>query len=170
MKRHLFTTKFTFALILVAGLAGPAATGEPVPFKGRFDGELSSRTPIAPGVVFDHFDITGNATQLGQFELVIEAVVDFRSLPVTGMGTFTFTAANGDTLVADFTGSSALVVPGLVRITEYAVIDPERSTGRFAGATGTFTSERLADSATGVHGETVGAFAGTISLPVPGMQ
>lgn len=170
MKRHQFTAGFTFALIIVTGLASPALSGEPVPFKGDLDGVLTSRTPIEPGVVFDHFDITGNATQFGQFELVIEAVVDFRSLPVMGMGTFTFTAANGDTLVADFTGSSALVAPGLVLITEHAMIDPERSTGRFAGATGTFTSERLADAATGVNGETVGSFAGTISLPVPGQQ
>jgi len=71
-------------------------------------------------------------------------------------------------LVAEFTGSSALVVPGLVLITEYCTVNPHLSTGRFAGATGSFTSERLADAATGVNGETVGAFVGRISLPAPG--
>ena len=73
-----------------------------------------------------------------------------------GVGTSTFTAANGDQLVADSTGFSMLVVPGLVLITENAVIDPERSTGYFAGATGTYISQRLADTATGVNGVGVG--------------
>lgn len=126
-----------------------------------------SRTPLAPPLFFDTFELTGQATQLGQFELVIETTVDFGTRPPTGEGTFTFTAANGDTLVADVTGSSALVVPGLVLITEHAIIDPDRSTGRFAGATGTFTIERLADAATGVTGVTVGSFEGTISLATP---
>ena len=51
-------------------------------------------------------------------------------------------------------------------ITEHATIDPDRSTGRFAGAEGTFTVTRLADAATGVGGLTAGAFEGTISLPM----
>jgi hypothetical protein len=83
---------------------------------------------------------------------------------VTGTGTSTFTAANGDKLVADNTGSSALIQPGLVLITEQNTIDPDRSTGRFAGATGTFTTRRRADAATGVNGVTAGSFEGTISL------
>jgi hypothetical protein len=72
---------------------------------------------------------------------------------------------DGDQLAAESTGFSTLVVPGTVLITEHAVIDPDRSTGRFAGAEGTFTVKRLADAATGVGGLTVGAFEGTISLP-----
>jgi hypothetical protein len=152
------------------GLAGPALAGEPLPFKGSLEGRLVSRTPLEPPLVFDVFEITGTATQTGQFELVIEAVVDFGTRPVTGVGIQTFTAANGDRLVANGTGSSALIVPGLVLITEHAVIDPDRSTGRFAGATGTFTSMRLADAATGVNGVTVGSFEGTISLPVADKQ
>jgi hypothetical protein len=136
----------------------------PLPFKGTLEGLHASRTPVAPPVVFDRFEATGQATQLGQFALVIEATVDFGVRPVTGVGTYTFTASNGDRLVADHTGSSALVVPGTVRITEHATIDPARSTGRFAGATGNFTVERLADAATGVGGVTSGDFDGTITL------
>ena len=114
--------------------------------------------------MFDVFEITGQATHLGQFELVIEVVVDFGTRPVTGEGTLTFTAANGDTLVADASGFSALIAPGVVLITEHAIIDSDRSTGRFAGATGEFTVERLADAATGVTGVTAGSFEGTICL------
>lgn len=169
---------FTLPLVLLAlvalasGFASHAATGtsesavaQVLPFKGKLEGRHASRTPLAPPFVFDRFEAEGQATQLGQFALVIEATVDFGARPVTGAGTYTFTAANGDRLVADQTGFSALVEPGLVLITEHAVIDPDRSTGRFAGATGTFTVGRFADAATGVGGLTVGTFEGTISIP-----
>jgi len=156
----------SFALVLVAllGLSRPALAGEPLPFKGSMQGIHVSRMPLDPPRFADVFEAAGQATQLGQFDMVIEAVVNFGTRPPTGEGTVTFIAANGDTLVADFTGFSALVAPGLVLITEQAVIDPVRSTGRFAGATGTFTIERLADAATGVTGVTEGSFEGTISL------
>ena len=147
------------------GLAGHVAAADLLPFKGTLEGRHISRTPLAPPVVFDRFEAGGQATQLGQFELVVEATVNFGSRPVTGAGTYTFTAANGDQLAADHAGFSALVGPGIVLITEHAIIDPNRSTGRFAGAEGTFTVERLADAATGVGGLTAGTFEGTISLP-----
>ena len=180
MKNALRLPLMLTALVAMAsGLAVHAAAGTPnaagqaagdwLPFKGTLEGRHVSRSPLAPPVVFDRFEAGGQATQLGRFELVIEATVDFGSRPVTGVGTHTFTAANGDKLVADHTGFSALVAPGSVLITEHAVIDPDRSTGRFAGAEGTFTVERLADAATGVGGVTVGSFEGTISL-APGSR
>jgi hypothetical protein len=162
-----FAAGLALATVVLAGLSAPAVAGHPVPFRGNLDGTHVSRTPLAPGLVFDVFELTGTGTQLGQFDVVIEAVVDFRTLPVTGEGTFTFTAANGDVLVADNVGFSSLVEPGLVLITEHAVIDPDSSTGRFAGATGSFTVKRLADAATGVNGATIGSFEGWISLANP---
>jgi hypothetical protein len=170
MFRRSFAASLTLALVVVSGLAASAMAGEPIPFTGSLDGLHMSRTPLDPPLVYDVFEATGVATHLGEYELVIEAVVNFGTLPPTAMGTHTLTAANGDTLVARFTGSSALVVPGLVLITELATIDPDRSTGRFAGATGEFTVKRLADAATGVTGVTSGTFAGTISLAVPAQR
>lgn len=152
-----FTTRLQTSL----GAAGSTA---PLPFKGRLEGVHVSRTPLQPPLFFDVFEFSGQATQLGQFELVIEAIVDFSGFPVTGTGTLTFTAADGDRVIADAAGSSRLLAPGLVLITERAIIDPDRSTGRFAGATGTFIVERQADAATGVTGVTSGSFEGTISL------
>jgi hypothetical protein len=143
---------------------GSADVTMPVPFKGRMEGLHVSRTPIQSPLFFDVFELSGQATQLGQFKLVIETVVNFGSFPVTGAGTLTFTAANGDRLIANATGSSRLLQPGLVLITEQATIDPAASTGRFAGATGTFTVQRQADAATGVTGITRGTFGGTILL------
>jgi hypothetical protein len=168
-------------LALTSGLTQPAVAGTPapqrrterlaatvmLPFTGAFEGRHVGRTPVAPPVFFDRFEALGEATHLGRFEVVITATVDFGARPVTGVGTYTFTAANGDLLVAHHTGSSALVRPGTVLITEHATVDPARSTGRFAGARGTFTVERLADAATGVGGVTSGTVEGGISLPAP---
>ena len=179
MKRMLKLPLVTMVLVaLASGFALHAAAGTPnqvglggqvaahlLPFKGTLEGRHISRTPLDPPFVFDRFQAEGQATQLGRFDLVIEATVNFGARPVTGAGTYTFTAANGDRLVADHTGFSALVEPGIVLITEHAVIDPNRSTGRFAGTEGTFTVERLADAATGVGGLTVGTVEGTISVP-----
>jgi hypothetical protein len=162
-----FGASFVLAIAVLAGLARSSAADEPLPFKGSLDGVHVSRTPLDQPRFFDVFEATGEATQLGRFKLVIETVVNFGTRPPTGEGYLTLTAANGDTLVADITGFSSLVVPGLVLITEHAIIDPDRSTGRFAGATGTFTIERLADAGTGVTGVTAGFFDGTISLAAP---
>ena len=151
----------------IATQLGAPAVGQLLPFKGDLEGRHVSRTPLTPPFVSDVFKMTGTATQLGRVELVIETVANFGAFPVTGVGTSTFTAANGDKLVADNTGASALVRPGLVLITERNIIDPDRSTGRFAGATGTFTMKRLADAATGVTGVTTGSFEGTIVLATP---
>ena len=142
-----------------AGIRAPE-----VPFKGKMEGRHVSRTPIQPPLIFDVFELEGQATHLGQFKLVIESAVNFTVFPVTGNGTFTFTAANGDKLVAAQSGSSRLLAPGVVLITEVATVDPVRSTGRFAGASGSFTVARQADAATGVTGVTSGSFEGTIAL------
>ena len=162
MKRHTSAASIALAILAAAGLASPALGGEGVPFRGSMEGRHVSRTPLDPPLAFDVFELSGTATQLGRFHLTIEVLVDFGSRPVTGVGTLTLVAANGDTVVADISGFSALVSPGLVLITEHAIIDPDRSTGRFAGATGEFTVERLADAATGVTGVTLGSFDGTI--------
>ena len=178
MKKRLIHPFAVTVLVVLAGcLSSQAATmsaaasaapqvesARSLPFRGTLEGVHVSRTPVAPPVVFDRFAADGRATILGRFTSVIEATVDFGSRPVSGVGAYTFTAANGDLLVATHTGSSSLVEPGTVLITEVALIDPERSTGRFAGARGTFTVKRLADAATGVGGRTVGQFEGTISL------
>jgi hypothetical protein len=105
-------------------------------------------------------DATGNATHLGQFTLDIPHVVN--RAKGTAVGSYEFTAANGDTLTADFTGVAVPIAPGVLYIEETATITG--GTGRFAGATGSFTVERLYDT---VAGTTVGSFEGTISSAGP---
>jgi hypothetical protein len=106
-----------------------------------------------------YVEAAGEATHLGQFDLDIPHVVDRSDL--TGIGTYEFTAANGDKVYAEFTGQGTLTdVPGVVYIEETATITG--GTGRFAGATGSFTAYRLFDR---VAGTTTGYFEGTISRP-----
>jgi len=73
------------------------------------------------------------------------------------MGAATFTAANGDTLTATVEGQATPTSPGMLSIVE--VYSITGGTGRFAGATGTFTLESVANQATGVSS---GAFSGAI--------
>jgi hypothetical protein len=134
-----------------AGLSSQAS----VPFKGSLEG-TQTVTPLAPPLAAVDGSATGAGTHLGQFTVTFPHTVNFATR--MGVGTYTFTAANGDTLTADFTGQAAQQGT-IVSIVEQATITG--GTGRFAGATGTFTSQRTFDQATGV---TQGTFEGEISL------
>jgi hypothetical protein len=139
-------------------LAGPVAAKAPVPFKGRLDGVVTI-TPLDPPIVSVEIEGAGNATQLGQFAVFIPHLVDRSNS--TAVASYEFTSANGDTLTADFTGHAIPSgVPGVLYIVETATITG--GTGRFAGATGSFTGERLFDTAAGTI---TGFFEGTISSP-----
>lgn len=126
-----------------------------VPFKGSFAG-TQSVTPLEPPSVFVNGSATGTATHLGLFTVEFPHTVNF--VTRVGEGTYTFTAANGDTLTADFLGQ-AQGAPPLISILEQATVTG--GTGRFAGATGTFTVQRQFNQATGV---TEGSFEGAISI------
>jgi hypothetical protein len=149
---------FALAALAVLGLAGPAAAGEQVPFKGSLAGDVTI-TPLTPPYLQADVEATGNATQLGQFSLDIPHKVNRAN--GTALGSYEFTAANGDMLFADFTGQATPTeTPGVLYIEETATITG--GTGRFAGATGSFTVERLFDN---IAGTTIGSFEGTISAP-----
>ncbi len=131
MKRYSSTASLALAVVAILGLIGPVAAGEQVPFKGSFEGDVIV-TPLAPPFLSVLVDATGNATQLGQFTLDIPHVVNRANL--TAVGTYEFTAANGDTVIAEFTGiATPTDVPGVLYIEETATIIG--GTGRFAGAT-----------------------------------
>ncbi|HVJ80062.1 MAG TPA: hypothetical protein VNC50_03235 [Planctomycetia bacterium] len=143
--------------LVVLGFAGAATAGEQVVLKGTLDGTIT-RTPIPPLVKVDVVG-EGQASQLGRFGLTIAAVAD--PVAQTASGTYSLVAANGDTLFADFVGVSMVTdIPGVAYVVETATITG--GTGRFAGATGGFIVERIADRDSG---ETYGSFEGTISSP-----
>jgi len=141
-------------------LAAPVAAGDQVTFKGRLEGTVTV-TPLDPPLASVLIEATGNGSQLGRFTLEIPHLVN-QALR-TGIGTYVFTAANGDTLTADFAGQATIVSPGVIATHETAVITG--GTGRFAGATGTFIADRTFFMATGM---TVGSFEGTVSSPGQG--
>src|SRR5437763_16235505 len=158
MKRYRFAASLALAVVAL-GLAGPAAAAKQVPFHGELEGDVT-RTPVPPFVRVD-VEAAGTATHLGHFALDIPHFVNTATRVATG--SYQFTAANGDTLYAEFTAQAMPTeVPGVLYIEETATITG--GTGRFAGATGSFTAERWYDSGTGT---TVGYFEGTISPPGP---
>jgi len=156
MKHFHSAAGVALAVVGVLGLATPAAAGEPVPFKGRLEGDVTV-TPLAPPLRQVDVEATGRATHLGKFTLDIPHVVNPATR--TAIGTYEFTAANGDKVYAEFTGiATPTAIPGVLYIEETATITG--GTGRFAGATGSFTAERWYDTAAGT---TIGSFVGTIS-------
>ena len=145
----------------VVSAFAPDAQGEQLPFKGRLEGVVTV-TPVDPPIFSVLVNGTGNATQLGEFTVAIPHLVNRANRIATG--SYHFVAANGDTLSADFTGQATpTATPGVLSIVETATITG--GTGRFAGASGSFTCERLYDA---VAGTTVGSFNGTISVPRAG--
>ena len=145
------------AIALVLTLAGPAVASEQVPFKGNLQGTVTV-TPLTPPMASVLIEGSGVATQLGRFTVEMPHVVNQATRMATG--TYIFTAANGDTLTASFSGQATLVAPGVLTVAETGLITG--GTGRFEGATGTFSAERTFLVATLT---TMGSFHGWISTP-----
>lgn len=136
-------------------LSSARDTGPVVPFKGRLEGRYGTPTGTFP-IIHESIVATGEATQLGRYALEVAETVDLQQASATG--SFTFTAADGDTVYGSYTGHAQL--RPLVAIKEDATI--LGGTGRFDGATGHFTIDRLFDP---VNLTTTGSFEGTISSP-----
>lgn len=165
MTRHFSIARLTLALLAVLALAGPAAAGKQVkhekqvPFRGRLEGIVTSVTPLEPPHVAVTLEGEGHATQLGHFDVSSSIVAN--EADGTAVGTYEFTAANGDTLTAHYTEIFAPTgVPDVFSDVITATITG--GTGRFAGATGSFISDRVADHVTGIVSD---SFEGTISTP-----
>jgi hypothetical protein len=151
-------TAAVLALVALTILAVPAAAGTAVPFNGSVQG-AETATPIDATHLSVIRENTGNATQLGRFTAEEHFVVDLTTLSATG--TEVFTAANGDTVTADTFGQ-ATPIPGTPNLALEEFVTITGGTGRFAGATGSSTGERVLDGATGLS---AGSFEGTISSP-----
>jgi hypothetical protein len=144
----------TRAGALTPGSASLGNSAQSAPFKGTFEGS-QTLTPLDPPLGSVSGSGSGTSTQLGQFTVVFPHIVNFATR--TGEGTYTFTAVNGDTVTARFTGL-ATQEGATVTIVEDATITG--GSGRFAGATGSFTVNRTFNQASGATG---GSFDGVIS-------
>jgi hypothetical protein len=157
MNRYSLTAILALAVLAVLALAGPAAAEKQVPFKGSVAGDVT--VTGAPPKLSALVEGAGTATQLGRYTVDIPHTVDVRYR--TACGTYEFTAANGDKLYARFKGIAKVTeTPGVLYIEETATITG--GTGRFDGATGSFSVERWYDT---IAGTTMGSFEGTISAP-----
>jgi hypothetical protein len=146
------------ALILTAALAVPAAAQKQVPFKGTMQGN-DADTFLSPTTVLVTTTGSGIGTLLGQFSFTQESTVNLAERTATGSAHWI--AANGDSIDTTIVGSGEPTdTPGVVSITEICTITG--GTGRFAGAQGSFTVERLASAVTFL---TSGSFHGTITSP-----
>ena len=149
------------AMLLTAALAVPAAAQNQVPFKGSLQGHEIDTPQGGPPPTTLSVDgsARGIATHVGQFSFAYQLTVNLANGTATGSARLI--AANGDSVDTTIAGSSELTAtPGVASITEINTITG--GTGRFAGAEGSFTVERLVNLVTGL---TSGSFHGTITSP-----
>lgn len=134
-----------------------AAKGAALPFRGTLDAHEVIDFASVPGSALVDLTGRGTATHLGKYTLVADITVNTSTL--IGVGTLTLTAANGDALTATVVGRATITGGGTSAvIVETATITG--GTGRFAGATGSFTITRAISFITNVSS---GSFDGTIS-------
>ena len=158
MKKTFVSTLTALLLLIILAsttFAAPAATEKLL--TGSF--EATETHEFGPGIMFVDATGVGNATHLGLFTYDLEAAVSLPSLSATASATLI--AANGDMIFGEGVGQGTPTsTPGLISIVETYTITG--GTGRFAGATGSFTVERLLDRATLVSSGTI---SGTLVLP-----
>jgi len=155
------STLAKYVVIACGALAAVSSAGAAELVK--FSGSLQAHEVTVsedPGTSFVT-DGTGDgiATHLGRFTLTWEFTVILAD--GTGSGPVRYTAANGDEIFMTAVGQSEPTsTPGVFRIMEIQTVIG--GTGRFSGARGSFTVERLVDLTTGL---TSGSFHGTITSP-----
>jgi hypothetical protein len=146
------------AMILTAALAMTAVAQNQVPFKGAMQGN-DTDTAFTNTTVTVLTVGTGVGTHVGQFSFTQQITVNFAD--GTDTGSAHWIAANGDSFDTTIAGSSEPTdTPGVISITEIHTITG--GTGRFAGAQGSFTMERMAS---GITFLTSGSFHGTVTSP-----
>jgi hypothetical protein len=140
-------------LIVLASIAFASRADKQMRFKGSF--QAVENNEVDWPTIYVHGSGSGNATQLGKFTVQYEGTVHNDENGVgTGAMTAHFVAANGDTINAEASGlGTPSDTPGVNRIVEKYTITG--GTGRFAGASGSFTVERLITLATGVTSGTI---------------
>jgi hypothetical protein len=151
------------SLLLVVGTAlvlpTQASAGAQVPLKGSDRGSFTlTANGCGPGVFAVVVDDAGRATHLGAY--TYHSNECFNGATGQFSGTFTMTAANGDTISGTYAGSVVSVVGGLGFYEQDNVITG--GTGRFAGASGGFHLSGIANLATLQSSQRL---SGTVSSP-----
>jgi hypothetical protein len=156
-KKILFSTISVLLLIVLASTALAAlAAGEK---QFHLKGSLEASETHDVDFPINHINLTGtgNATHVGRFTYLMQAVLHIPTSSATQSATLT--AADGSTLILDGTGQ-AVVDDHFAWVTETLTITG--GTGRFTGATGNVTIERVVDRSTRLSSGTI---SGMIVLP-----
>jgi hypothetical protein len=160
MKKILISTVTALLLLIVLAstvFAAPTASERQLLFKGSLE-SVETQQAVFP-TLYVSATGSGNATQLGLYAYSFQGQVNIPTL--SGTTAATFVAADGSTLAASGTGQGTpTATPGIVSIVETYTITG--GTGRFEGASGSFTVERVLNRATGISSGTI---SGTIVLP-----
>lgn len=158
MKKLLVSTMTM--LLLVLGLTS-ATLAAPAERELLLKGSLRAHETyeVTFPTLFVNASGSGKATQLGRYTVSYQVEVNIPT--ISGIASAQFVAANGDSLFAEGLGQAAETgTPGVVTLVEMYTITG--GTGRFEGASGTITVERVLDQSTG---ETFGTLNGKIVLP-----
>jgi hypothetical protein len=131
---------------------------ENAPFRGNDSGTFEfTQDSCAPGLAPLRTQTRGDGTLIGAYAFATQECFDNAAL--TFSGSFTITAANGDTLSGAYRGNvTGFVDDATAAYAFTATIGG--GTGRFAGATGTLSGSGQANLATFKESRT---FSGTVS-------
>ena len=144
-------------LLMSTVFAAPAAGERQLALKGQLQG-AETYTFFSTMFVVEGTG-SGNATQLGLYTINFQAQVDLATL--SSSTSATIIAANGDRLFGEGWGQGTPTDdPTVASVVEHFTITG--GTGRFAGASGDFTLNRLVHLDTGLGSGTI---SGTIVLP-----
>jgi hypothetical protein len=161
MKKTFASTITALLLLIVLAsttFAAPAAGERQLPLKGSFEA-VETHVVTFPTMLVD-LTGSGNATQLGLFTYSLQTEVFLPTL-FAASASATLVAADGSSLFGEGSGQGTPTEnPDVVSIVETYTITG--GTGRFAGATGNFTVQRLIDRATLASSGTI---SGNIVLP-----
>jgi hypothetical protein len=152
IRHSLFFALVAACAVSLATTAVSAVAAE-TPFKGTVTAVETGQTVFPIRTITR--EGTGTATYLGRYTEHVTAQINV--LTMHGIGSATFTAANGDTLSASDVGQATRIGPTMLSIVEVYTITG--GTGRFADATGSFTLESTVEQTTGVS---TGTFTGAI--------
>jgi hypothetical protein len=125
------------AMLLASAIINTSASQIEVPFRGSLGGDETSDLPFP--LFFVDGAGTGNATHLGRFTATWHRQGSL--IDGSQTATYQYTAANGDSLFIESVGQADMTLAPNIHVIETGTITG--GTGRFAGATGTFTIERV---------------------------
>src|SRR6476646_5136652 len=102
MKKRLYRFKILAAALAALTLSGPVNAGEPqVPFRSQSRGIVTTiGFDAEQAIVRTHLEGQGEATQLGRFTVTADVRIYVATPTGIALGTWTYTAANGDKLFA----------------------------------------------------------------------